>query len=269
MTTAPITSRTGEHGPFHADQLRRGDRYELRNGHPIYCAPAGREQAATNLTGAAALETDPDVQWAGVDAGFTPDSGTLRAPNVAIGPAGAERGWIRGVPPLAVEYAGTGQDEDELQEKIAALLGNGTLLVWVVRLTGPRRVEVHAPGVAMRVLGPGEALSAPGILRNPVPVEALYDRDAAHRVVLRNLLQRAGYEDIEAIRNEGREEGMAESILALLADRGLAVDGAARARILDCRDPALLRRWLLASARVDDLARLFEAGAGADTGADP
>ena len=26
-------------GPFRADQLRDGDRYELSNGHPIYCAP--------------------------------------------------------------------------------------------------------------------------------------------------------------------------------------------------------------------------------------
>ena len=81
-----------ERGPFHADQIQDGDRYELSNGHPIYCAPAGREHAPRNLTGAAVLETDPDVEWAGVDAGFSPDAGTLRAPDVAVASAGSEQG---------------------------------------------------------------------------------------------------------------------------------------------------------------------------------
>ena len=255
-------AHTTTQGPFRVDQLREGDRYELSNGHPIYCAPAGREHSGRNLSGGGALETDPDVEWAGVDAGFTPASGTLRAPDIAVATAGDERGWIPGVPPLAVEYAGSGQDEQELEDKIDELLDQGTQQVWVVRLIGPRRVEVRRPKQPVQVLGPGEVLTAPGILRNPVPVEALYDRDASHRVMLRNLLQRAGYESIEAIRAEGLsagiEQGMAESILALLTDRGLSLDEADRARVLACRDRDQLRRWLLAAARVDDPALIFE-----------
>ena len=261
----PSQPRATTHGPFRVDQLREGDRYELSNGHPIYCAPAGREHSGRNLSGGGALETDPDVEWAGVDAGFTPASGTLRAPDIAVAAAGDERGWIPGVPPLAVEYAGPGQDEQELEDKINELLDQGTQQVWVVRLIGPRRVEVRRPKQPVQVLGPGDLLTAPGILRNPVPVEALYDRDASHRVMLRNLLQRAGYESIEAIREEGRsagidqgiERGMADSILTLLADRGLNLDEADCARILDCRDREQLKRWLLAAARVDDPAQLF------------
>ncbi|MBK5965712.1 hypothetical protein CCR95_16885 [Thiocystis minor] len=258
-----MTTKTGSipHGPFRVDQLREGDRYELSNGHPIYCAPSGRDHSGRNLSGGGALETDPDVEWAGVDAGFTPTSGTLRAPDIAVAAAGDERGWIPGVPPLAVEYCGPGQDEQELENKIAELLDHGTQQVWVVRLVGPRRVEVRCPKQPVRVLGPGEILTAPGILRNPVPVEALYDRDASHRVMLRNLLQRAGYDSIEAIREEGLsegvEQGIAESILALLADRDLTLDATDRARILACRDRAQLKRWLLAAARVEDPARLF------------
>lgn len=257
--------RVDPQGPFRVEHLREGDRYELSHGHPIYSAPAGRDDAGAKLPAGLALETDPDVEWAGVDAGFTPVAGTLRAPDIAVAPAGDERGWIPGVPPLAVEYAGPGQDEAELQDKIADLLNHETQQVWVVRLVGPRRVEVHTPAQPLRVLAPGDVLTAPGILRNPVPVEALYDRDASHRVMLRNLLQRAGYESIEAIREEGRgegieqgiEKGIAESILALLDDRGLTLDAADRARILACRDRAQLNRWLLAVARVDDPARLF------------
>lgn len=80
----------------------------------------------------------------------------------------------------------------------------------------------------MRTVLPGQTLSAPGVLENEVPVEALYDRDAAHEVALRNLLQRRGYESIEALREAGREEGREageltaarELLLTLLASRG-------------------------------------------------
>nr|VFJ96081.1 MAG: hypothetical protein BECKH772A_GA0070896_100975 [Candidatus Kentron sp. H]VFJ96800.1 MAG: hypothetical protein BECKH772B_GA0070898_100985 [Candidatus Kentron sp. H]VFK02558.1 MAG: hypothetical protein BECKH772C_GA0070978_100946 [Candidatus Kentron sp. H] len=30
-------------GPFTADQIKDGDRYELSNGHPIYCLPWGEK----------------------------------------------------------------------------------------------------------------------------------------------------------------------------------------------------------------------------------
>ncbi len=198
-------------GPFRAEHLRDGDRYELSNGHPLYCAPAGRDHAAPHLIGASVLDSDPEVEWAGVDAGFTPAPGTLRAPDVAVAaPAGEDTaGWIPGAPPLAVEYAARGQDEAELQVKIAELLAAGTRFVWVVRLRGPRRVEVYEAGQPVRLLNAGERLEAPGILRNPVPVEALYDRAAGHRATLRNLLQREGYESLEAVRAEGRQEGHA------------------------------------------------------------
>ena len=139
------------HGPFQAHQIKEGDRYELSDGHPIYCAPAGRDHAGSNLTGAAVIETDPDVEWAGVDAGFSAEPGNLRAPDIAVTSAGNERGWIPGAPPLAVEYAGVGQDEDELQTKVTELLDSGTRYVWVVRLVGPRRVEVYTGEQAVRV----------------------------------------------------------------------------------------------------------------------
>jgi hypothetical protein len=47
---------------------------------------------------------------------------------------------------LAVEYAGKGQDEEELQEKSADMLAHGTKLIWVVRLLGPKPAVVRASG---------------------------------------------------------------------------------------------------------------------------
>jgi len=203
-------------GPFRAEHLRPGDPYELDDGHPIECLPSGGRHANASLSGGLALETDPDVEAAGFDAGFTPDEHNLRAPDIAVGNVPDEPGWVSGAPPLAVEYADTGQDEQDLQKKIRTLLGAGTRYVWVVRLTGVRRVEVYEPQAPHRLAYPGEQLEAPGILANPVPVEALYDPDAARESALRNLLQRRGYADLDAVREEGKEEGWETGQLALV-----------------------------------------------------
>jgi hypothetical protein len=207
-----------EIGPFRADQLRPGDRYELDNGHPVYCAPAGGSHSTPHVIGAAAVATDPKVKEAGVDTGFAPRPHVLRAPDVAIGNVPNEPGWVAGAPELAIEYADVGQDEVELEKKIRDLLGAGTKFLWVVRLTGPRRVEVHERGKAVRTVHPGAYLTAPGVLQNAVLVEALYDRDAGERATLTNLLQRRGYKDLEAVLATGRAEGRAEGLRAAVRD---------------------------------------------------
>jgi Uma2 family endonuclease len=247
-------------GPFHVDQLKVGDRYELTHGHPIYVAPSGGDGARGAIAGAEALDTDPEVDSAGMDAGFALESKTLRAPDVAVGRVPDAPGWIAGAPLLAVEYASTGQDEAELQSKIKELLAAGTRYVWVVRLVGPRRVEVYEAGVPMRVARQGEELAAPGVLRNRVPVEALFDRQAAHELTLRNLLQRKGYSDLEGVREEGREEGrqgLRNALQALLRARGLSLGPAEAARIASCRDIGMLERWIERAATAKSAAEMF------------
>jgi hypothetical protein len=230
-------------GPFSAGQLSPGSDYELSNGHAIHCLPTGGRGGGATLDGGTALASDPDVEEAGIDVGYAPEEDTLRAPDVSVGNVPDKPGWVRGVPPLAVEYADAGQDEESLQAKIADLLGRGTKYLWVARLVGPRRVEVYEPGKAPRLVGQDQELTAPGILRNPVPVLALFDRRAAFKVTLRNLLQREGYESVDAVRDEGRLLERAESILEILAARGIAVDDATLAAIRGCKDMETLKRW--------------------------
>jgi Uma2 family endonuclease len=170
----------------------------------------GRRGGRANLIGGEVLETDPAVKSAGVDVGFSKDPSHLRAPDVSVSDFADEPGWAPGAPPLAVEYADTGQDEAELEKKIAELFQAGTRYVGVVRLVGLRRVEVHQPGRKVRLYKPGQDLKAPGILKNPVPVLALYDREAAHEATLRNLLQRRGYESLDAVRAESEAKGKLE-----------------------------------------------------------
>lgn len=247
-------------GPFVADQLRSGDPYELSNGHPIACLPTGRRGSTRNLIGGTALETDPKVPAAGVDLGVSTEPGMLRAPDIAVGPIEDQSGWATTAPPLAVEYADVGQDEDELQLKIRELLAAGTKFIWVVRLVGPRRVEVHEPNKAKRVVTGDGVLKAPGVLQNAVPLAVLYDRDAAHEATLRNLLQRRGYEDLDDVLEEGREEGqlaaLRTSILTVLQARRLPVSSAVKSRVRAECDEATLTSWLRKAAtagKADDL----------------
>lgn len=246
-------------GPFRVDQLRPGDRYELHEGHAIYCAPMEGDGARRVGTAFEVLDSDPAVESAGTDAGFALRPGTLRAPDVSVGGVPDRPGWIQdAVPPLVVEYAGVGQEEDLLREKIADLLAAGTRFIWVVRLVGLRRVEIHEPGQPVRTVVPGDVLLAPGILQNSVPVAALFDRDAAHEVTLRNLLQRRGYQSLDAVKTEGRAKGLREAILQVLAARAIPVDEAARARIAGCTDDARLSRWIERAATSTDLAAILE-----------
>jgi hypothetical protein len=197
------------------------------------------------------------VESAGVDTGFAPTQDTLRAPDVAVGNVPDEPGWVQGVPPLAVEYADTGQDEQDLTIKIDDLLAAGTQYLWVVRMTGPRRVEIHEKDQVMRIAYPGEFLQAPGVLRNPVPVDALYDRQVANQVTFRNLLQRQGYESIDAILAEGRLQALKQALFEVVAARGFRLSAQHRGQVEACSDLDLLSQWLRRAATAAAAKELF------------
>jgi Uma2 family endonuclease len=256
-------------GPFRVDQLRPGDPYELSNGHPIFCAPTGKDGGQAVMLGAEVIGSDPDAEEAGVDTGFALDEKTLRAPDVAVGGIRDEPGWAKeGPPKLAIEYAGKGQDETELQRKIEELLAAGTLQVWVVRLLGKRHVEAYRRGRAPERKMPGEMLVAEGVLRNPVPVEALFHREAAHEQTLRNLLQRRGYASLDEVRAEGRQEGrqegriaaLREALLTLLDARGLKMGGTIARRIGRCSDERQLMTWTQRAGRASTASEVFGEG---------
>ena len=248
MSTAP--RRIEAPGPFRASHLRDGDPYELSNGHSIRCMSAGGRHASSNQLGAQLLGTDPAVEEVGVDAAYRvfPDDRTLRAPDVSIGNVPDRPGWIDGVPGLALEYADTGQDDKDLRDKIGDLLAGGTRYVWVVHLTGPQRLEVHEAGKPVQVLSADATVSAPGVLRNSYPVRSFFDRAAAERLTFRNLLQREGYDSLDAVRSD---EARA-ALLKLVEAFAVALSPTDRAAI-DAADLGTLRRLfdsLLATRRL-------------------
>jgi hypothetical protein len=261
-------------GPFRAEHIRSGDPYELSNGHAIFTPPTGRRGGRANAVGTEVLDTDPKVEAAAVDLGVSMRPQELRAPDIAVGAIPDEPGWAKTAPPLAVEYADEGQNEEELHVKIGELLAAGTRFVWVVRLAGERCVEVYEPRKPVRVVRPGSELRAPGVLANPVLVEALYDREVAHEHTLRNLLNRKGFRDLDDVerkgreqgreqgREEGRDEGRVDALRAAVGDvlsaRGIALTKAESAMLKDEADAGTLARWLTVAATATSAADVFK-----------
>ena len=242
--------------------IKPGEPYELSNGYRIASMSTGQRGSFSNLSGGMVLDTDPTAPRAGVDAGISPIAPMLRAPDVAVGGLSNEPGWSPTAPPLCVEYADRGQDEDELAKKIQELFQWGTRFIWVVRMNGLRRVEVHERGKEVRIVGPGGVLYAPGILKNPVPIDTLYDREAAHEQTLTNLLQRKGYQNLEAVKAEAQDKGEAAArvrdVLTVLRVRGIIVSDADRERIHAEKDPARLERWLERAILATSVAQVMD-----------
>lgn len=131
---------------------------------------------------------------------------------------------------------------------------------------GVRRVEVYRPGEPVRVVGTGEYLHAPEQLAYPVLADSLWDPHEADKATLRNLLERFGYRDLDALREEGRQEGLREAreeaslreaVRLVLAARGLSLGSAEEARIADA-DATTLKRLLTRAATVAAVSDLFE-----------
>lgn len=246
-------------GPFRADQIHDGDRYELSNGHAIHCMTTGGRHAEATIVGGRFLATDPGVTSVGADAGIAfNDDKNLRAPDLVVNVDLSGTGWVRQVPPLAVEYVSVGQDKDELSRKVSEFLELGTKFIWVVHLVGPLRVDVHEPGLPVRTIPGDGVLTAPGVLVNPVPVRALVDPDTAHEATLHNVLTREGYASIDAIREEGRERGREgalttarERLYAQLHARGWSLAPSLKDRITACTDLSVLLGWLMATVTAE------------------
>ena len=103
----------------------------------------------------------------------------------------------------------------------------------------------------MRIANLFEQLTAPGILAYSVPVEALYDREAAKRVIFRR-----DYASLDDVRAEGQAEGLRRAIAAVLASRGIAPGDDLRTALADASDLAKLEsalRQAVPDSTVDEI----------------
>jgi Uma2 family endonuclease len=226
-------------GGYTVADIRPGDPYELSDGELIECHPAGERHNGKVFTAAKLLDADAADHVTACDVGHVLGPNTLRAPDISVGGLDPEHpGWAQKPPLLAVEYADVGQDEDKLETKIGQLLAAGTRYLWVVRLTGIPRVEVYQKQAPKKkTYGLDDVLTAPGVLKNPIPVRALFDEQLADRLTFDKLADRFGHDD-----------NLKVGLLALLAARNISLSEAQRASIQDSHDFEQLSRWLVAAA---------------------
>jgi Uma2 family endonuclease len=166
MTTTQLT--------LTADELWRrpddGLRHELVRGELTVMTPAGGEHGDIALAVGALLRAHVMARGLGralgAETGFiifrNPD--TVRAPDAAfiskdrIPSGGLPKGYIPGVPDLAVEVLSPGDAQVEVEEKIDQWLQAGTAMVWIVNPRA-RTVTVHRKGRDPRILRENDVLS--------------------------------------------------------------------------------------------------------------
>ena len=111
---------------------------------------------------------------------------------------------------------------------------------------------------AWRELDPTGHIADPA-LAVPLPIATVIHDARTDDAVARALLAKRNPVLVQD-RAEGRAEGRAEAVVVLLTARGVALDGATRARILAERDPQRLDRWIVKAASCTQAAELFTEG---------
>lgn len=135
-------------------------------------------------------------------------------------------------------------------EKVAKFAARGVRRLFAVRVAARKVYEWHHAHEDWEELDPTIEL-VDRCFRVPVPVAALIDRVLADDTVARSLLAaRNKVIERELADREARGEARggalatAAALLRVLARRGVPVDDARRARVLDCVDRATLDTWL-------------------------
>ncbi len=173
------------------------------------------------------------------------DDDSDRAPDVSVFPSGRDPGTGgRRLEEIAFEVCDS-ESVAHVTDKALAFALRGVRRVFYVNVADRSVHEWQSAQRQWEALDPQSAI-VDRCFSVPIPVAALVDRVLADDTVARALLAQRNRVLMEALglqRKEGREEGKAEAVIAVLQARGLHVDDDSRARILSCTDPVTLARW--------------------------
>ncbi|HYX22835.1 MAG TPA: hypothetical protein VFC23_01695, partial [Thermoanaerobaculia bacterium] len=139
------------------------------------------------------------------------------------------------------------QRERNATEKAVSMHRRGVRRIFAILVKGKRRVSEWSPeSQSWRPLAADAQIEDPCLVK-PLAVAALLDAAVADNAVVEALAAKGNPElqrREDAARSEGEARGRAESILKVLAARGIDVGEAQRQEILACRDLGRLDRWL-------------------------
>ena len=246
--------------------------YEMYDGELVHVPPADPPHAERQVQLCALIEAHTGVEF---EVGCELLTRTSRvddiAPDVSIYPAARDpRTGRRQLEQLAFEVVST-QSIGNAGRKAAKLAGRGVRRVFAIDIERSRALEWSAALGTWSMLDAAGHITDPA-LEVPLPIEVLIHSakadDAVQRALIakRNpVLEALRAQDRAEGRQEGRQEGlvegisagMAESLIAMLDARNVALDGEDRERIRSERDPATLQCWLMRVATCADAAELF------------
>jgi Uma2 family endonuclease len=257
-------SRTQAELPDIDDRLVQPDTpYEILDGELVYVSPADESHGTLHVQLAALVEAHTGLEFEVACDMLTRTSKIDDiAPDISVFPAARhpETGR-RQLEQIAFEIVST-QSMSYAGRKAAKLRARGVRSVFAIDVERSRVLEWSAS------LDRWSEITVPCIedptLDVPLPVDVLVTTVKADDAVARALLAKNN-PVLEAARTSdhatgfaaGRLAGKREALLALIGARGIALDGAARARLLAERDPARLEQWIARAATCTTAAELF------------
>ena len=234
--------------------------YEVHGGELVHVPPADEPHATRHSKISALVEAH-----AGMEFDVASDMLTRltevddRAPDVSVFPVARDPETSgRQIEQLAFEVVST-ESIGRAGIKAAQLVARGVRRVFAIDVERSRALEWSAALGTWSVLDPAGQIEDPA-LDVPLAIDDLVHAAKADDPVARALIAKHN-PVIEAVRAQdhanGKAEGMAEAVLAVLALRTLSLDDTARERILGERDMARLERWLSRALACGSVVELF------------
>jgi Uma2 family endonuclease len=234
-------------------------RFEVIDGQVAYVSPADPPHASRHSKLSALLEA---FVAEGFDAASdmltrTSEKGDM-APDGSVYPSAVDpKTGKRQLEHLAFEVVST-ESLGDAGKKASALAARGVRRVFAIDVERRRALEWSRRTGAWEILAKDAIIDDPAFALG-LPVHDLVSAAKADDAVARALLAKGNpvlLEALEEARHEAKAEGKAEAIVAVLAARGLTIDGATAKRIRALRDPDELDRRLAIAVRCADVAEL-------------
>lgn len=229
--------------------------YEIWDGELVYVSPAHPPHGERHRQLCALIEahTGPEFQSAADLLTRTSRIDDI-APDVSVYPAAPNPATGgRQLEHLAFEIVST-QSLRRAGKKAAKLAGRGVRRVFAIDVKRSRALEWSTETGAWRVLDPTGHIEDPA-LAVPLPIASLIHDARPDDAIARALLAKRN-----PVLMQARAEARAEAVIVLLTARGVAIDGATRARILAEQDAQRLDRWIVRAASCTQAAELFVDG---------
>jgi Uma2 family endonuclease len=263
-------SRADPELPAIDDRLVAPDsRYEIFDGELIYMPPADPPHATRHVQISVLVEAHAAPQFEVACDMLTRTSRIDDiAPDVSVYPEALDpRTGGRQLEQLAFEVVST-ESLGHATRKAAKLAARGVRRVFAIDVERSRALEWSTALGTWRPLDAAEHIDDPAFAV-ALPVASLIRSartdDAVARALLakrNSVLEAARAQDRAEGTAEGLARGRAEDVITVLDTRGVALDSAARERILHERDLATLARWLVRATTCADVAALLDEPAG-------